>query len=367
MRPPLFGRIAILGTGLIGGSLAAALSRNNVAMQVAVHDISETSSAYMLEQGYATASYAVASEAVVDADIVVLAAPANELTALLTHIRRHLKVGTIVTDVASIKRKVIASVEANIPETAFYVPGHPIAGSEKSGARAASPGLFEEKKVILTPSESRVLSEQVNSVRAMWEAVGAHVECMPADLHDRIYAYVSHLPQLMAYALKPSIPQGTKGCEGALRLGASPAALWTEICLANSDFISEALSELTTLLSQMHLELSEKDPDAPADTHKEQAPRLLCAVVGLCLVATALLLEQRTNIRIASYGGTGFRSMTAAAGNHSDSVLSEISDNPEEVARLLQQTLLRINAIASALLTGNQLALTKAFSQAQDS
>lgn len=362
MRPPLYGRIAILGTGLIGGSLAAALSRNNVALQIAIHDINEANSAYMLEQGYATSSYATASEAVINADIVVLAAPAHQLSSLLDHIRRHLKVGAIITDVASIKRKVIASIEAHLPETAFYVPGHPIAGSEKSGAKAATTSLFEEKKVILTPSESKVLSEQVSSVRTMWEAVGAHVECMPADLHDRIYAYVSHLPQLLAYALKPNIPANAEGCEGALRLGASPAALWTEICFANSDFISEALSEFTTLLSQMHLELAEEDPEATQDANKAMAPRLLCAVTGLCLVATALLLEQRTNIRIASYGGTGFKSMTAAAGNHSDSVLSAISDNPDEVSRLLQLTLAKINAIASALVTGNQPALTKEFS-----
>lgn len=362
MRPPLFGRIAILGTGLIGGSLAAALSRNNVALQIAVNDTDEASSTFMLEQGYATSSYGTASEAVIDADIVVLAAPADELSSLLTHIRRHLKVGAIVTDVASIKRKVIASVEANMPETAFYVPGHPIAGSEKSGAKAASPALFEQKRVILTPSESTVLSEQVNSVRTMWESVGAHVEYMPADLHDRIYAYVSHLPQLLAYALKPSIPANAEGCEGALRLGASPASLWTQICFANSDFISEALTEYTTLLSQMHLELAENEPEKTQDINKAHTPRLLCAVAGLCLVATALLLEQRTNIRIASYGGTGFKSMTAAAGNHSDSVLSAISDNPSEVARLLQLTLAKINAISAALVTGNHASLMKEFS-----
>ncbi len=361
MRAPLFGRIAILGTGLIGGSLAAALSKNNVALQIAVHDLNSESMAYLIEQGYATSQYATAAEAAANADLIILAAPANELTALMSHIRRHLKLGAIITDVASIKRKVIASLEDHIPTTAFYVPGHPIAGSEKSGAKAASPTLFEEKKVILTPNESRVLSEQVSSVRGMWEAIGAHVEYMPADLHDRIYAYVSHLPQLLAYALKPSIPKDAEGCEGALRLGASSPALWTEVCLANSDFIAEALSEFTTLLSQMHMELSEDGEPGITDANTAQAPRLLCAVIGLCLVATALLLEQRTNIRIATYGGTGFKSMTAAAGTHSDSVLSAISDNPQEVSRLLQQTLAKINNISSALVIGNQAALTKEF------
>jgi cyclohexadieny/prephenate dehydrogenase len=363
MKAPLFGRIAVLGTGLIGGSLAAAITQHNIACHVAAYDVSHAALKFLEAAHHTHSVHASVAEAVKEADLVVLAVPPDALATLVASIAPHLKKGCIVTDVTSIKRQAIASITSHLPKQVHFVPGHPIAGSEKSGAEAANAQIFEGKRVVLTPSETDVLSEPVAQVRGMWEAVGAQVEYMPAELHDRIYAYVSHLPQLAAFAAKPCVAaySDANACAGVQRLAGSNTALWADICLANANFIHEALEEFSMFLSQMNLELSENEGDAPQTTTTDDASALLCAVIALCLVATNLLLEQRTGVHVAHYGGNGFRDMTASAGNQSDSVLEAISAQPKAVAALLKTTLNRLNAIGAALSVGNRESLQKAF------
>lgn len=360
MTSPLFGRIAIIGTGAMGASIAAALHVRNLACHIAVYDADQVQCKHVVQEGMADSSHASAQEAVENADIVILSVPPSQLVAATAAITNHLGAGSIVTDITSVKRAAIAGIQSQLPENVFFVPGHPIAGSEKTGAGAADASLFEGKRVILTPTEAEVLSEPVNRIRHLWEALGAQVEYMPADLHDRLYAYVSHLPQLAAFACAASVPGSSENCDGVLRLSASSPSLWAEICLANADFIHEALNEFTTFLGQMNHELAETDETPAESKNPVRAPELLCAVVGLCLVATALLLEQHTGIPTARYSGKGFKDMTAAAGNHSDSVLSAISLHPKAVAQLLDSTINRLHRIGAAMSSGSHKNLSGA-------
>lgn len=354
MTSPLFGRVAIIGTGVMGASIAAALRARNLACHVAVYDTDQAQCAQVLNAGMADSSHSAAQEAAENADIVILSVPPSQLVAAASAIANHLSAGCIVTDITSVKRAAIANIHSQLPGGVFFVPGHPIAGSEKSGASAADASLFEGKRVILTPTEAEVLSEPVNRIRHLWEALGAQVEYMPADLHDRLYAYVSHLPQLAAFACAASVPSNSENCDGVLRLGASSPSLWAEICLANADFIHEALDEFTTFLGQMNRELVEIDEVPSESENSDRAPELLCAVIGLCLVATALLLEQQTGIPTSRYSGNGFKDMTAAAGNHSDSVLSAISLYPKVVAQLLESSINKLHRIGAALSSGER-------------
>lgn len=360
MKAPLFGRIAILGTGLIGASLAAAIRKHHLALHVAAHDSSAQEREVIAASHCVDTLHETAAEAVRDADLILLAVPPVKLASLVASISGAVKSGAIVTDVTSVKRFAITSIKPQLPHDVHFVPGHPIAGSEKRGASAADAALFNGRKVILTPSEAEVLSEPVNQVRALWQELGAQVECMPPELHDRIYAYVSHLPQLLAFAAKAQVNASHPTCAGVTRLSASDIPLWTEICFANADFIHEALDEFCTLMGQMRHELAEHGEESPVTSTEEDLSPLLCAVIGLCLVATALLLEQHTGIHTSRYGGKGFTDMTAAAGNQSDSVLAAISSQPFAVAHLLENTLNRLHGIGAALATGKQELLAAA-------
>lgn len=361
MKAPLFGRIAIIGAGAIGGSLAAALMKRSLAMYVAVYDISLPLQQYIREHSFAHEICDSAQAAAAGADIIVLAVPPESIAPLAALISPAIKDGTIVTDVASIKRQAIQDITHYLSPTVPYVPGHPIAGSEKSGAQAIDADMFVGRRVILTPQEAEVLSEPVAQIRTLWEYLGAQVELMPADLHDRIYAYVSHLPQLAAFATKQLVHSHEKATAGVMRLSQSNVVLWTEISFANADFIREALDEFSTFLTQMHMELLENADEAPATSPIETpADTLLCSLVALCLVATTLLLEQRTGVNISRYSGNGFKDMVAAAGNSSDSVLGAISSNPREVGGLLKTFISRLAAMGVALSVGNKAGFVKA-------
>ena len=195
-------RIAILGLGLIGSSLARALAGKNPDVHIAAFDLSYDALAYATAEGFIHSHHAHAKQAAHEADIIILATPPASFATLATDIALFLKKGAIVTDTGSVKRKAIADITARIPLHASYVPGHPIAGSEHTGVKAGRADLFTGKRVILTPEESDLLSEPVAQIRSLWKMAGARVEFMPADLHDRIYAYVSHLPQLVAFAIR---------------------------------------------------------------------------------------------------------------------------------------------------------------------
>lgn len=363
-QTPLFNRVAIIGSGLIGGSLAAALRKREVACHIAVHDVSEKALVFLEALNYVHSTHHTVAPAVEEAELVILAAPPSALAVLSEAIAPHLPEGCIVTDVASVKQQAINAIAPHLPAHVHYVPAHPIAGSEKTGAEASQQDLFDGKRVILTPSEEQLLSPAVARVKKLWEALGATVEYMPAELHDRVYAYISHLPQLVAFAAAPQVHSAEMACSGVVRLARSNPQLWADIALANRHNVHEALGEFAVFLHQMQQELAEpeEEPQATPEGSPPSPSALHCSVIALCLVATALLLEQRTGAHVARYGGSGFRDMTAASGTKSDEVLTAISAQPKEVAALLKRTLNNLQMIDTTLLQGDPVYLSAALS-----
>jgi prephenate dehydrogenase len=341
MADILFERVAILGLGLIGSYLARALYENGTANNIAAYDISEATLDYALKEKFTHSGHTHAIDAVKNADLVIFATPPLSFAELAQTIVPFLKKYALITDVASVKQFAVDAIAPLLPTHAYYVPSHPIAGSEKKGAHAGNANLFFGKKTILTPAENDVLSEPVTRIKILWESVGAKIDYMPANLHDQIYAYVSHLPQLIAFTAPFSS-----------RLVNSNIDLWTDIFLANAVYINEALNDFITFAIQIIGELSEGENDREGD-----ANMLFPSLVASCLIATASLLQERIGVHPAHYAGTGFATMTAPAAENPEALLEAVSKYPHQVANMFNDLVLKLQRIQGSIMQGDRKAL----------
>lgn len=253
-----FKKIAIFGVGLIGGSFALALRRAGAVEQIAGVGRSAASLARAQELGIIDRSCASAAEAVAGADIVLIAAPVAQTGPILASIRPHLGPQTVVTDAGSTKSDVVAAARQALGEkTAQFVPGHPIAGRENNGPDAAVSDLYAGKKVVLTPLPENS-GETVGRVAQAWEHCGAVIHKLGAEEHDRVFASVSHLPHLLAYALVDDIANkphadllfqfAASGFRDFTRIAGSSPEMWRDISFANRDAL---LTELDAYVAQL--------------------------------------------------------------------------------------------------------------------
>jgi prephenate dehydrogenase len=257
----VIGRLVVVGVGLIGGSFAAALRRAGAVREVV--GLGRTRAALGRAQALGLIDVACedAAEALRGADLVMLAMPVGATKAALERIAPHLGPETVVTDAGSTKSDVVAAARAVLgPAFTRFVPGHPIAGAEKSGADAAFADLFQGRKAILTPVAG-TSADAVSAVRAAWVACGADVREMPADAHDAIFAAVSHLPHLLAYALVHDVASrpeaatlfdfAASGFRDFTRIASSHPEMWRDICVANRAALSHELARYRAALDAM--------------------------------------------------------------------------------------------------------------------
>ncbi len=246
-------KLCIIGVGLIGGSLARALRAKEFVHEVIGYGRSIENLNEAVRLGVIDGVEPTAPAAVRDADMVVIAVPIGATRDVLTQIASALAPDAVITDVGSVKGSVVQDARAALgPRFSRFVPGHPIAGTERSGVAASFPELFERRRVIVTP-EPETSPEALARVQAMWEAVGADVSAMTAADHDRILAASSHLPHVLAYNLVDMIVRMDEhrsifDCAGGgfrdfTRIAASDPTMWRDIFLANRD-------ELLALLQQ---------------------------------------------------------------------------------------------------------------------
>lgn len=253
-------KLVIFGVGLIGGSLALALKRTQPDLHITGVGRSGDSLQTARDMGVIDAIATDASEALKDADMVVIAAPVAQTASILQTISPFLHDKTVITDVGSTKSNIVRDAETALDEKASrFVAGHPIAGAEKSGVTAAHADLFQGKNVVLTPGNAA--ADALAAVRAMWEATGARLIEMTAESHDNIFAAVSHLPHLLAFALvdeiasRPNAAQlfdfAASGFRDFTRIAGSSPEMWRDISLANREALLKELdayqSELTKL------------------------------------------------------------------------------------------------------------------------
>ena len=256
MNDPRIDRIAIIGLGLIGSSLALALRARNLAGEIVGHARSESTRSIALQRGFCDAVHAGVEETVEGAGLVVLATPVGAFVDLLTRAAPHLAPGAVVTDVAGVKGAVVRDLLPLIPEGRVLVPGHPIAGTEQSGPESGFVELFEDRWCVLTP-QADTPKEALALVTSIWEGVGSRVEIMTPEHHDRVLAVTSHLPHAIAYTMVgiaddlASVTQGevvqysASGFRDFTRIAASDPVMWRDIFLANRDAVLEGLSRFT--------------------------------------------------------------------------------------------------------------------------
>jgi prephenate dehydrogenase len=264
----LFERVAIAGVGLIGGSLALAGRAAGLIGEAVGIGRSEANLATARRRGIVDRTVREAA-AIGPVDLVVLAVPVRSTAAVASALLPHLRPGTVVTDVGSVKGEVVAAMEALLPADRPFVGAHPIAGSERAGAAAAHSDLFRGARCVLTPT-ARTDAAALRRVRALWEGVGARVEEMTPAAHDRALAWTSHVVHALAYALVRAIERadpallaaGGPSLRDATRIAASPAELWRDIFLANADATGAALDGLTGELERLRAAIAAGDAAA---------------------------------------------------------------------------------------------------------
>jgi len=253
-----FNKIVVCGVGLIGGSFARALREAGAVGQVVGVGRSPETLLAAVELGVIDSHTSDWKEALAGADLVLLATPVGQMEAILRAMLPHLEAQTLITDGGSTKQNVVEAARRALgSRVGQFVPGHPIAGGEKSGVAVSDANLYRSRRVVLTPmAENR--PEAVERVRAAWRHCGALVTELSAEEHDRVFAAVSHLPHLLAYALVHDLTQrenrellfgfAASGFRDFTRIANSSPEMWRDICLANQPAL---LSELDSYLSEL--------------------------------------------------------------------------------------------------------------------
>lgn len=263
-------KLAIVGTGLIGGSFALALKQAGAVGEVL--GVGRNPARLTVARELGLIDRAVDWEEAGRADCILLAMPVGETEAVLKNLAPHLKAGAIVTDAGSTKADVVEAARAALgTRFADFVPGHPIAGSEQSGPGAARADLYQGKRVVLTPQD-KTRADAVATVRALWEAAGAQVETLEAAQHDRIFAAVSHLPHLAAFALVDDLAQradgdtffrfAASGFRDFTRIAGSSPEMWRDIALANREAVLAELDAYLASLQVLRSAVSANDAEA---------------------------------------------------------------------------------------------------------
>ena len=242
----LFEKITILGVGLIGASFALAMKQHGLCNQVIGYGRMEENLRRAEEKKIIDTFELDPAKACDGSDLIVFATPVGIFLDIAEKVRDSLKHDAIVTDVGSVKGKLVHDMEALMPEGIFFVGGHPIAGSDRSGINAAAAEIFHNAKCIITPT-GQTDKDALEKVIAIWKAFGSIIKIIDPDEHDRIYAAVSHLPHLIAYEIVNTVADinasylefSGQGFKDTTRIASSHPELWRDICILNKDYLLE--------------------------------------------------------------------------------------------------------------------------------
>ena len=256
----LFERVAFIGFGLIGSSLARVIKRDGLARHIVASARTERTLETALRIGIADSVEIDAAEAVRDADLVVICTPISTYGAIAERIAPNLKPGAIVTDVGSVKSAVIKAVAPHLPDGVQFVPGHPIAGTENSGPESGFDTLFENRWFLVTPPAGTDPAA-VERVSELWRRAGSMIQVMDPVHHDHVLAITSHIPHLIAFTIVGTatdledhlksevVKYSAAGFRDFTRIAASDPVMWRDVFLNNRDAVLEMLGRLTEDLS----------------------------------------------------------------------------------------------------------------------
>jgi len=269
----IFSKVALLGIGLIGSSMAYAMRRAGVAGHIAGYTHRAETRERARALGFADSLHDGVASCVEDADLVVLGTPVGSFAALAEEAAPHLKQGSILSDVGSVKSAVIRDVGPVVPDGVHFIPAHPIAGTEQSGPEAGFAELFDGRWCILTPPPG-ANAEAVAKLKSFWQALGSQVEVMDARRHDLVLAITSHVPHLIAYNIVGTaddletvthndvIKYSAGGFRDFTRIAASDPTMWRDVFLNNREAVLEVLGRFSEDLSALQRAIRWGDGDA---------------------------------------------------------------------------------------------------------
>jgi cyclohexadieny/prephenate dehydrogenase len=270
---PNFDRIALIGFGLIGGSIARAAREQGLAKEIVITARSAKTRARVMELGIVDRVVETNAEAAEGADLVILCIPVGACGAVAAEIAGHLKPGAIVSDVGSVKGAVVKEMAPHLPAGVHFVPAHPVAGTEHSGPDSGFAELFINRWCILTPPEGTD-PKAVERLRAFWAGIGAKVEIMTPEHHDMVLAITSHLPHLIAYTIVGTADElegvtqsevlkfSAGGFRDFTRIAASDPIMWRDVFLTNKDAVLDMLGTFTEDLSKLTRAIRRGDGEA---------------------------------------------------------------------------------------------------------
>jgi prephenate dehydrogenase len=269
MQNGKFKKIAIVGVGLIGGSIGLAVKKRHLADKLIGIGRSEVSLERALKRN-AVDEVSLDKSKVKNADLVILATPVEKIVPLIKELLPHLEEGTVITDVGSTKRKIIDEVEEFLPPSVYFIGGHPLAGSEKKGVESANADLFENSICFLVPCKSTDEESPLRNLKSFWKTLGAHPVIIPAEMHDFLMAGISHLPHIVAVALvnsvsgvswkgKELIEFAGQGWRDTTRISGGSPEVWTDIISSNRDKLLLFMEKFDKELGRIRRALKKKD------------------------------------------------------------------------------------------------------------
>jgi cyclohexadieny/prephenate dehydrogenase len=273
---PIIDRLALIGVGLIGGSIARAAREYGVVREIVATARSAATRKRVVELGIADRVVETNVEAAKDADLVIISIPVGASGPVTAEIASALKPGAIISDVGSVKGQVLKDMAPHVPEGVHLIPAHPVAGTENSGPDSGFPELFVNRWCILTPPEGADAAA-VEKLTAFWSALGANVETMTAEHHDMVLAITSHLPHLIAYTIVGTAEEfstvsrsevlkfSAGGFRDFTRIAASDPTMWRDVFLHNKEAVLEMLAQFSEDLAKLTRAMRRGDGDTLFD------------------------------------------------------------------------------------------------------
>ena len=365
-----FSTIGIIGLGNIGASIALSVKQAVACETLYGFDSNEETLRYCQSEQMID-SVVPLEKMASDCELIILAVPPHCVAEVTEKLKPHLNEDTVLTDVASVKLPILRYLEQPGNEALNFIPGHPIAGGTHEGPQHAKGDMFLRRLVLLTPPMGVAIDNPaLQKVQFFWQYLDSVVELMPADFHDLVYGYVSHLPQLLAYAASATLATAeTLEDETDLlyrftRLGNSHPPLWTDIILNNQPNVVQALKNYIAMIGHIRTELgegNEKQEEMESAEDCGIAARLLFPrIAASCLIATVSMLERQSGQRLARYSGAGFADVAAPASEAPEGDMELISKHYAAVNELLLKYEKHLDMLAIAIEANQPKQLTEA-------
>ena len=266
----MFNKVCIIGCGLIGSSLARAIKKNNLSNKIVSSNRSEATNRRVIELRIVDDSSTNIKKMVKDSDLVIIATPLSSYESVILKIKDSLKNGSILTDVGSVKEKIINLVEKFVPTDVSWIPSHPIAGTEESGPNAGFAELFNNRWCIITPSE-KAKKQDIKILEAFWKKIGSKVDIMDVKQHDYILSITSHIPHLIAYNIVNTsmsiqnekntaiVKYSAGGLRDFTRIAASNPIMWRDIFIQNKKNTSKMINKFIKNLEDLKVAIENED------------------------------------------------------------------------------------------------------------